>query len=414
MADLKISALPAATTPVGGTEVLPIVQSSTTKKVSIDNLTKGRVVNALTFDTDVAAAGVTLTGTTLAADGTDANIDISITPKGTGEVNLTKVDIDAGAIDGTTIGAGSASTGDFTTLTSSSGATLNGGVVINEPGADVDFRVEGDTDANLLFVDASTDRIGLSTSTPATKLDVNGVITGGNGTIKTVISYTTEGVVGTLSNNALVFYANNAERARIHAGGGMTVGGTTEDGVLTSIQPGETSVQLSLRDNTNTRRAFFLGSGYYGYQWAQGIYSNGGKAFLFANVSGTEVGSIVINSGGVAYNTTSDYRLKDNPQSLTGSGAFIDGIKPKTWVWKADGTKGVGFIAHELAEVAPLSVSGEKDAVRVDLVKDENGQYVEKEIPSYQSVDYGSAEIVANLVAEIQLLRARVAQLESK
>jgi hypothetical protein len=59
---------------------------------------------ATTFDTNVAAAGVTLTGTTLAADGTDSNIDISITPKGTGEVNLPKVDIDAGVAQLATLG----------------------------------------------------------------------------------------------------------------------------------------------------------------------------------------------------------------------------------------------------------------------------------------------------------------------
>jgi hypothetical protein len=62
-------------------------------------------IDATTFTTSNAATGVTLTGNTLSADGTDANIDINITPKGTGEVNLTKVDIDAGSIDGTTVGA---------------------------------------------------------------------------------------------------------------------------------------------------------------------------------------------------------------------------------------------------------------------------------------------------------------------
>ena len=82
MADAKISALTGASTPVAGTEELPIVQSGSTKKVSIDNLTKGRTVNATTFDTDVAAAGLTLSGTTLAADGTDATININITTKG--------------------------------------------------------------------------------------------------------------------------------------------------------------------------------------------------------------------------------------------------------------------------------------------------------------------------------------------
>jgi len=127
MTDKKISQLTGATTPLGGTEEVPLVQSSTTKKVSVDNLTKGRVVNALTFDTDVAAAGVTLTGTTLAADGTDTNIDINLTPKGTGEVNITKVDIDGGAIDGTAIGVNSKASGAFTTLETSEDIDVGNG-----------------------------------------------------------------------------------------------------------------------------------------------------------------------------------------------------------------------------------------------------------------------------------------------
>lgn len=59
-----------------------------------------------------------------------------------------------------------------TTLTGNS--SLDGAVVINEAGADKDFRVEGDTDANLIFADASTDRLGIGTSSPAIKFDVNG------------------------------------------------------------------------------------------------------------------------------------------------------------------------------------------------------------------------------------------------
>jgi hypothetical protein len=101
MADLKISQLPAASTPLAGTEVLPIVQSGSTVQVSVNNLTAGKAVsatsltattvtattvNGTTFDTNVAAAGVTLAGTTLAADGTDTNISLTLTPKGTGIV----------------------------------------------------------------------------------------------------------------------------------------------------------------------------------------------------------------------------------------------------------------------------------------------------------------------------------------
>ena len=53
----------------------------------------------------------------------------------------------------------------------------NGGVIFNEEGvATGDLRIEGDTDVNLLFADYSTDRVGIGTATPATKLDVNGLI----------------------------------------------------------------------------------------------------------------------------------------------------------------------------------------------------------------------------------------------
>jgi hypothetical protein len=83
-------------------------------------------VNATTFDTNVAAAGVTLAGTTLSADGTDADISISVTPKGTGSVVISKVDIDAGTIDGTTIGATTPAAGTFMTLTTSGNYTFSG------------------------------------------------------------------------------------------------------------------------------------------------------------------------------------------------------------------------------------------------------------------------------------------------
>lgn len=74
-----------------------------------------------TFDTNVTAAGVTLTGTTLAADGTDADISITITPKGTGSVVMSKVDINAGTIDGATIATSDITVGSGKTLDISAG-----------------------------------------------------------------------------------------------------------------------------------------------------------------------------------------------------------------------------------------------------------------------------------------------------
>lgn len=108
----------------------------------------------------------------------------------------------------------------------------------------------------------------------------------------------------------------------------------------------------------------------------------------------TSVGSISVTTTATAYNTSSDYRLKDNVSDLDYSGSFIDGLRPRSWIWKADGSKGAGFIAHELQEVSPSSVTGEKDG------------------PEMQSVHYSSAELIANLVAEVKSLRKRVESLE--
>ena len=86
MADLKISALTASTTPLAGTEVLPIVQSSTTKQVSVANLTAGRAVSALSID----AGNLQLSGNTFATTNTNGNFTIQ--PNGTGYINYYGVD----------------------------------------------------------------------------------------------------------------------------------------------------------------------------------------------------------------------------------------------------------------------------------------------------------------------------------
>ena len=116
--------------------------------------------------------------------------------------------------------------------------------------------------------------------------------------------------------------------------------------------------------------------------------------------NGTYVGGITYSDTATALATSSDYRLKDNVELLTGSGAFIDSLAPKTWQWKSDGSRGVGFIAHEAQQVSPSSVFGEKDAVN-----EEGGV-------KPQAMEYGSPEFIANIVAELQSLRRRVAQLE--
>jgi len=142
------------------------------------------------------------------------------------------------------------------------------------------------------------------------------------------------------------------------------------------------------------------------------------SAFKFLSFvsNSAEAGSItrVSQTSAVTFNTTSDYRLKNNQAPLTGSGEFIDALKPKTWVWAQSGIKATGFIAHEFAEVSPSSVTGEKDATQEEEYIDSLGVKATRTIPLYQGMQASSSEVIANLVAELQSLRKRVALLEAK
>jgi hypothetical protein len=112
------------------------------------------------------------------------------------------------------------------------------------------------------------------------------------------------------------------------------------------------------------------------------------------------VGSISYHNTATAFNTSSDYRLKNSIAPMTGALAKIALLKPCTYKWNCDGSDGQGFIAHELAEVVPQCVSGEKDAV--ETYTDEEG--VEQTRPVHQGVD--TSFLVATLTAAIQELKA--------
>jgi len=120
--------------------------------------------------------------------------------------------------------------------------------------------------------------------------------------------------------------------------------------------------------------------------------SNGDGAIFNFRRNGTTVGSVSVSSGATAYNTSSDYRLKQDIVPMTGALAKVAALKPVTYKWKADGSDGEGFIAHELAEVCSHAVTGAKDAVDAD------GK------PVHQGIDVSF--LVATLTAAIQELKA--------
>jgi hypothetical protein len=113
-------------------------------------------------------------------------------------------------------------------------------------------------------------------------------------------------------------------------------------------------------------------------------------AIAFRTSSDTTSGYISQAASTVTYSTSSDYRLKENIVPMTGALNKVALLKPVTYTWKIDNSAGQGFIAHELQEVVPEAVCGEKDAV------DEEGNI------KPQGVD--TSFLVATLTAAIQEL----------
>ena len=88
-------------------------------------------------------------------------------------------------------------------------------------------------------------------------------------------------------------------------------------------------------------------------------------AIVFTNPNGV-VGSINTSGSTTGYATSSDYRLKENIVPMTDALNTVAKLKPVNYKWKINGSNGQGFIAHELQEVVPQAVTGEKDAIDAD------------------------------------------------
>lgn len=159
--------------------------------------------------------------------------------------------------------------------------------------------------------------------------------------------------------------------------------------------PSGIETSLFYRDNTDDQTAIKI-------RHDRATGTDAAKMILFVDQSNTTNGSITTTGTATAYNTSSDRRLKNITGDLTNSGEFIDALQPRVGTWKADGSPFVGFVADEVQTVSPRSVVGEPDAV------DEDGN------PSYQAMEYGSAEFIANIVAELKSVRTRLAALEAR
>jgi len=168
----------------------------------------------------------------------------------------------------------------------------------------------------------------------------------------------------------------------------------------------------------------------------------------FYNPNGS-TGGISLSGSSTSYNTSSDYRLKEDVQPVANASDRLMQLKPCNFAWKADGSRVDGFLAHEAAEVVPEAVSGTKDAMTteeyevtpavyedvvipaIDEVLDEDGNVIteaqeerteqqlvseavmgEREVEDYQGID--QSKLVPLLTAALQEALARIEALENK
>jgi len=209
------------------------------------------------------------------------------------------------------------------------------------------------------------------------------------------------------ADNALIFTANNSERMRIDSGGNLLIG----------------------RTNTNNNNGgHYITSGYAYLERNNDLplylnrFGSDGTIAQFRRQDSV-VGSISVTSSGTAFNTSSDYRLKENVTYDWDATTRLKQLKPArfNFIVNADTTVD-GFLAHEVSSIIPEAISGTKDAVEVwkdgeelpdgvsvgDNKLDDDGNT----IPVMQGID--QSKLVPLLVKTIQELEARITALEAE
>jgi len=290
------------------------------------------------------------------------------------------------------------------------GADTGTGVfTIESPATNTDRTLTlPDVGGGEFIVSDASGNVGIGTSSPSAKLSLAGpnsstaALTWQNELRKQGSLYSdTSGVaiydtslnsagIYLSENSKIDFRVNGSERMRIDSSGNLLVGTTnaaTNAGVGIKALSNGTLATVTDNNPLIVRRA-----------------TNSGNLVIFG-VGVSNYGSITTSGSATSYNTSSDYRLKEDWQPVANAITDVKALKPCNFAWKVDGTRVNGFLAHELAEVVPEAVTGEKDAV------DDEGN------PAYQGIDQSKlvpllTAALQEAIGEIEDLKARVATLE--
>jgi hypothetical protein len=208
--------------------------------------------------------------------------------------------------------------------------------------------------------------------------------------------------------NAFQWRVDSVDALMIDSGGKVGIGTTSPAARLDvngSIAAGPMGPNGSSTNTTAGSHISATGYGWFARAGGGTLYLQAlsGSSSLATFLSGAStVGTITTNGSSTAYNTTSDYRLKENVAVIDGALDRVSQLKPSRFSFKLDDKHEMvdGFIAHEVQEIAPYAVTGEKDSV------DENGK------PLYQQVDYG--KLTPLLTAAIQELKAENDELRAE
>jgi hypothetical protein len=200
--------------------------------------------------------------------------------------------------------------------------------------------------------------------------------------------------------DTIAFAEGGAEVARFDSSGNLLVGTTSSLGGKLSVQ--QTGAGNFPVQTMGTDRGISVD-----------LTQSSGIALYFTTSSSVVAGQITVNGSATTYATSSDYRLKEDWQPMSGASERLMDLKPVNFAWKSDGSRVDGFLAHEAKAVVPEAVVGEKDQVQIIEIKDEDGNVTgTEEQPVYQGID--QSKLVPLLTAALQEALTEIASMKAR